>query len=344
MSGAVMQHIADRARAANIPLEVLFEVTHRCNLPCVHCYLPDHGDHGELSFDEILGVLDELAAAGTVFLTLTGGEVLARRDFCDIVDAGVERGFAVKVLTNGTLVTDEIADRWAQAGVLEVSISVYGGEAAVHDAVTEMPGSFDKTMAGIARLRERGLHVIMKTPMLAHNGKMAAGVHALAHAANIPCNFDLIITPKNNGDPGPLNLALARQTMVELMSTQPFADIFVADDGNGPGPEPCAAGRGYAAISPTGDVLPCIAMPVVVGNLRKQRFADVWKNDAFLARLRAVKFDDLTTCRSCDVKGSCSRCPGVALQRGQDIDGCDPSGKQVAKARVEARHRLKVIS
>src|SRR5581483_4846708 len=75
-----------------VPAEVMLEVTHRCNLPCTHCYLPDHEDHGELSFDEICGIFDQLREAGTLFLTLTGGEVLSRSDFLEIVDAAAERG------------------------------------------------------------------------------------------------------------------------------------------------------------------------------------------------------------------------------------------------------------
>jgi len=342
--GDVLTHIAERGRAAHIPLEVLFEITHRCNLPCTHCYLPDHENHGELSLDEIRGVLDQLAAAGTVFLTLTGGEVTSRSDFLQIVDEAVQRGFAIKVLTNATMVTDEVAAALSRANVLEVSVSVYGTDPAVHDAVTEMPGSYERTMAGIARLRAHGLHVIMKTPMLALNGEMAKGVYDLGQIQNMPCSFDMTITPKNNGDPGPMALALHQRQLVDMLTQPPWAELLNGSDGNGPGPEPCNAGRGYAAIGPTGDVMPCIMMPVVVGNLRQRRFADLWEDDPFLARLRKITAEDLTACTSCGVKGSCSRCPGIAMQRGQDVAGCDLSGKQVAKARVEARHRLHVLA
>ena len=343
MKGEVLQRISDRYQAARVPLEVLFEVTHRCNLPCTHCYLPNHADNGELSLDEICGVLDQLAEAGTVFLTLTGGEVLSRSDFLDILDAAHARGFALKVLSNATLISDAVADHFLRAGVLEVSVSVYGSSAEIHDQVTEMPGSFDKTMAGIQRLRARGIHVIMKTPLLTLNGALAKDLQQMAMMQNMPCNFDLAITPKNNGDPGPLALQLHQKAMVDMMTNPAFTDELVPGDGQGAGPEPCNAGRGYCAVGPTGDLMPCIMMPVVVGNLRKHRFRDLWDHDPFLARLRALEFADLHTCRTCDVKGSCSRCPGVAMQRGQDLDGCDLSAKQVAKARVTARAHLRVL-
>lgn len=342
--GALLDRLVARSQAATVPLEVLFEITHRCNLPCAHCYLPDHADHGELSFDEICGVLDQLVEAGTVFLTLTGGEVLSRRDALEIVDAAAARGFVVKVLTNATLITDEVAERFARAGVLEVSVSVYGTTPEVHDRVTEMPGSFERTMAGIERLRARGVRVALKAPLLAANGQVARDVRALTQLQNMPCTFDLSIAPKTNGDPGPIALMLNKAQMVRLMSEPGLSELLIPDDGTGPGPEPCNAGRSYCAIGPTGDVMPCIMMPEVVGNLRTQRFAEVWRGSSFLGRLRGLTAESLTSCRSCDVKGSCSRCPGVAMTRGQGIEGCDLSAREVARARVAARHRLRVVA
>jgi radical SAM protein with 4Fe4S-binding SPASM domain len=342
MQGAVLEGLSTRAAEQHVPLEVLIEITHRCNLPCKHCYLPDHGDHGELSLDEWKRVLDELAAAGTAFLTITGGEVCSRKDFLEIVDAAHERGFAIKVMTNATLITDEIAQHLADVGVLEVSVSVYGPTAEIHDAVTDMPGSFVKTLAGIERLRARGIWVVMKTPLLTDNGRAAHDMHRMAQLMSMPCNFDITITPKNDGAMGPLALQLQQPALVELMTKGPLAELL-APEPSGPGPAPCNAGRSYAGISPVGDVVPCLMMPVAVGNLRERSFDQIWyARDGLLDEVRAVTFESLTTCRSCDVKQACTRCAGQAMLRGQGVDGCDISAKTVAKARVAA-HRLKVI-
>lgn len=340
--GSVLEGLTERSRAGGVPLEVLFEITHRCNLPCTHCYLPSHTDQGELSLDEICDVLDQLAEAGTVFLTLTGGEVLSRTDALAILDAAVARGFVVKVLTNATMITDEVADHFQRAGVLEVSVSLYGATAEVHDRVTDMPGSFQRTMAGIERLRARGLHVIIKTPLLTLNGQPARDLYQLSRRQNIPCTFDLSITPKNNGNPSPLDLMLKQREMVSLMMEEGLGEELMSH-GQSPGPEPCGAGRSYCTIGPTGDVSPCIMMPVTVGNLRARRFADLWRSDPFLQRLRGLTVESLTTCSSCDLKHECTRCPGIAMQRGQSVEGCDATGKQVAKARAEARRRLRVL-
>lgn len=338
-----MGRLVAHSQAEKIPLEVLFEVTHRCNLPCTHCYLPDHADHGELSFEEVCGVLDQLAQAGTVFVTFTGGEVLARTDFLEILDATAARGFVPKVLSNATLITDEIADRFARAGVLEVSVSVYSADPEIHDRVTEMPGSHGRTMAGIARLRARGVHVVMKAPLLTLNGALARDLHDMATMQNLPCKYDVTALPKTNGDPGPLQLQLRHDALVDLMSSPAFRDSLLRGSGDDEGPTPCSAGRSYCAIGPTGDLVPCIRLPVVVGNLRERAFRDLWSGDPFLARLRALTPEDLHECTACEVKSACTRCPGNAYHRGRDIDGCDLSAKQVAKARVAARAGLRVV-
>jgi len=213
----------------------------------------------------------------------------------------------------------------------------------VHDAVTDMPGSFVRTLAGVERLRRAGLHVLLKTPLLVDNGRVAADVLKMTQMMNMPCNFDVVITPKNNGNMSPLELQLQHPRLVELMTRGPLADLLAPSgfEGN-PGPAPCNAGRSYCGISPTGDVVPCLMMPVKVGSIRERPFAEIWHGGPVLDEVRGVTFESLTTCRSCDVKSVCNRCAGLAMLRGQGVDGCDLSGKQVAKARMAA-HRLKVI-
>jgi radical SAM protein with 4Fe4S-binding SPASM domain len=247
----------------------------------------------------------------------------------------------VKVLTNATMITDEIAAHLARAGVLEASISIYGPNAEVHDAVTDLPGSFARTLAGVERLRAHGLHVVLKTPLLTYNGRVAEDVHRLAQRMGAPCNFDVTITPKNDGSLSPLELQLQQPALVKLMSEGPLAEVLNPPHvGNGPGP--CNAGRSYCGISPTGDVVPCLMMPVAIGNLRQRRFADIWSGGPILDEVRGVTFESLQACRDCDVKAACTRCTGQAMLRGQGVNGCDIQAKQVARARVAA-HRLRVI-
>src|ERR1700686_3652014 len=121
MSG-LMAEMNARAAQMGVPLSVQLDVTYRCNERCIHCYL-DHDDHGEMTLLEIKALLDQLAAAGVLFLTLSGGEVMMRPDFFDIVEYARSLQFCVKVKTNAFMVCEQHADRLRELGVNEVQIS-----------------------------------------------------------------------------------------------------------------------------------------------------------------------------------------------------------------------------
>src|ERR1700716_2569007 len=99
----LMQSVWDRAAAMGIPIAVQFDLTYRCNERCIHCYL-DHDDHGEMTTAEVKHVLDQLAAAGTLFLTLSGGELLVRKDFFELLAYARSLAFDVKIKTNAILI------------------------------------------------------------------------------------------------------------------------------------------------------------------------------------------------------------------------------------------------
>jgi MoaA/NifB/PqqE/SkfB family radical SAM enzyme len=141
--GSVMQAIWDRALSQGIPLSVHFDLTYRCNERCVHCYL-DHDDHGEMTTAEVRGVLDQLASAGTLFLIFSGGELLLRKDFFELLAYARQLGFDVKIKTNGILINERAAARIREQGVRQVQISIYSHLPDVHDAITKVPGSLEK--------------------------------------------------------------------------------------------------------------------------------------------------------------------------------------------------------
>jgi len=146
--------LAARAQREGRPVTVTFQITDRCNYECVHCY-QEHRDTGlakraELTTAEVIRVLDELADAGVLFLTIMGGEVFVRRDADEILQAAHERGFALKLLTTGHHVTDKRADFLATLRPLQVDMSLYSGNRHQHEAVTRQEGSWERTVAAAA--------------------------------------------------------------------------------------------------------------------------------------------------------------------------------------------------
>jgi len=160
--------VHERYLGKRAPVEVSIEVTRRCPLECLHCYnnLP-MGDRqareSELTLAEHIRLLDELVAAGCLWVLYTGGEIFGRKDFVDIYQAAKSRGFLVTLFTNGTLITPQIADMLAEWRPFAIEITLYGATRETYEALTQVPGSYDRCMRGIRLLLERKLPLKLKT-------------------------------------------------------------------------------------------------------------------------------------------------------------------------------------
>ena len=134
----------------------------------MHCYL-DHDDHGEMTTAEIKNLLDQLAEAGVFILTLSGGEILMRKDFFEILEYARELLFCVKLKTNAVLIREREADRIRELGVESIQISIYSHRPEVHDAITKMPGSLKRSVDAIRFLKSRDLKVIIANVLMTQN-------------------------------------------------------------------------------------------------------------------------------------------------------------------------------
>src|SRR5258708_35865504 len=164
----LMQEMSQRALDLGVPMSVHFDVTYRCNERCVHCEL-DHDDHGEMTTDEIRRVLKELADAGTFFLTFSGGEVLMRRDFFELLEYARHLMFNVRIKTNAVMIREPEARRMLGLGVDQVQVSIYSHRPEVHDAITKLPGSLRRSVQPIRFLTQRGLRVTAANLLLTAN-------------------------------------------------------------------------------------------------------------------------------------------------------------------------------
>lgn len=311
-----------KAMDLGIPLSVHFDITYRCNERCVHCYL-DHDDLGEMTTAEIEDVLDQLADAGVFFLALSGGEVLMRRDFFDIVEHARRRLFNVKIKTNGVMIREPEARRLRQLGVEQVQISVYSHRPQVHDGITKLPGSLRRTIEAIRFLKLQGLKVSMANVLMTANLFDNHGVMSLAKDLGVFYTLDPTITPKIDGNTAILALRAPAAELRRVFQNEElvgnvaeFCAPPAAPDEDVMDGYPCSAGHTSCYISPYGDVFPCVQFPLPSGNLRREKFVEIWRHSSALKEVRSIRARDLTTCSTCSHVGSCSRCPGLAYMEG----------------------------
>jgi radical SAM protein with 4Fe4S-binding SPASM domain len=319
---SLLAEMNQKALGLGIPISVHLDITYRCNERCVHCYL-DHDDHGEMTTAEIKDILDQLSDAGVFFLTLSGGEVLMRRDFFAIVEHARRLLFNVKVKTNGVMIREAEAKRIRELGVEQVQISVYSHRAEIHDAITKLPGSLKRTIEAIRFLKSQGLKVVIANVLMVSNLFDNAGVMALAKELGVSYTLDPTITPKMDGDRSILALRIPGSELKQVYTSEELVgdvEEFCAPPPP-PGEDvmdglPCSAGHTACYISPYGDVFPCVQFPLPSGNLRQQKFLDIWQNSPQLKDVRSIRARDLSTCSGCAHVGTCTRCPGLAYMEG----------------------------
>ena len=148
------------------PYAAHLEITPKCNFNCVHCYLQQHHHEHQLSYDEIISIIDVLYEKGIIFLTLTGGEIFTRKDFMDIYMYVKKKGFLVELFTNGALITDEIIKTLAKYPPLLVEISLYGGCEETYKKVTGIEGAFDRVVSSCKKLIDANIRLSLKSPII----------------------------------------------------------------------------------------------------------------------------------------------------------------------------------
>jgi radical SAM protein with 4Fe4S-binding SPASM domain len=331
--------LAGHARAvdrAAVPQLAVWEVTLRCDLACRHCSSrAGRARPDELTTDEALDLVEQLAALGVLEVTLIGGEVYLREDWLAIAGAIIDHGMECTIVSGGRAFTRERARAAKVAGVMSVSISIDGVEA-THDALRGAKGSYAAALASLGHLADAGVQVSANTQIGRHNRRELpdvferiadAGVHswqlqltvAAGRAADDPT---LLLEPYQMLEVMPAvarihALAAPRDVRIwpgnNLGYYGPFEALL---RGNLPGGRrgSCGAGRAIVGIESNGAIKACPSLPsadYVGGNVRDNALRDIWERAEPLRFTRGDRRPELWGhCAGCyyaeDCQGGCS--------------------------------------
>lgn len=298
-----------------VPISGSIELLHPCNLKCVHCYCPP-GEGNELSLEEIRRIMDEAAAEGLMWLLITGGEPLFRPDFLDIYAHVKSLGIFVNLFTNGTMITEDVADYFEKYPPFSIEISLYGATAETYERVTGIKGSYKRCIRGIERIAKRGLPLKLKTPVMTINKHELDDIWAIADRYGLPFRYDPIITAKMNGDKSPLAYRISAADVLDIDLTHPETaraweercstpDILLpADD-----IFTCGAGMTSFHVDPYGGLHGCLMTRKIGFSLREMSFREAFRN--ILPALQGGRDTD-SKCNGCSTHDTCGRCPGFA--------------------------------
>ncbi len=371
--GSVGSSVDSSATSFARPYVISWNLTYRCNLACEHCYLDAGGtplvdtgnfaDRSELGTEACFKVIDEIATFAPECLTiLTGGEPLLRRDILEIVQRAAERGLWVVVGTNGVRITENVAQRLAEAGARGLSLSLDALDPDCHDRFRNVRGAWRNTVEGASILNRTGLPFIVQTTAGSHNLVELDAIADFAHdrlAAKVWNLYFLVPTGRgqfvSDMTPAQYDDVLAalyriqrkyNRRMLVNAKCAPHYIKTVLEHTQNPAAETdqpsmasitdqpsirtyaggaggCPAGTHYMGIRPNGDLTPCPYLPVFAGNLRSSRLTDLWATSPLFVDIRR-RASLGGRCGACELNTHCGGCRARAYGMTGDVMAEDP--------------------
>ncbi len=323
--GEYLRLLSQKAEEQSIPLLSSIELTERCNLQCVHCYLGDQQAiqrkrDRELSTEQWKGILDQIAAIGCLRLTLTGGDPLLRVDFAEIYSHARKLGLMVTVLTNGTLIEDSLIELFAELPPYKVEVTLYGARATTYEAITGVPGSFERCLAGIERLRACNVALSLKTVLLRANQHEFLQIGELGRRlGNRQFRHDLEIQAGLRGDRLPLSARLDPDRAVEVEFSSPevieawrrFYRVRQGVEVHSRRLYQCGAATRSFHIDPYGQLNPCVSVRHVGCDLLQEELGDGLEIIRGILAEKPAPPD--YPCNDCPERSVCNACPAFSF-------------------------------
>jgi len=332
--------------AHRVPASGSINLTNRCNLNCIHCYLGNRDSHlrspeKELTTDQWFTVIDQITEAGCLYLLLSGGEVLLRPDFAAIYRKAATSGLLVTVFTNGTLLNEETYALFIDLPPQSIEISLYGAKPETYEAVTGVKGSFQKCLAGIQGLHDHQVRFNLKAMILVQNHREIDKIEQIAQGFGVEFRMDPAVSACLDGNQQPMRCRVDPAAAVQAEISTPEKasrwQQYYNQRKKSPATEylyNCGAGLTNFHIEPDGTLSPCMMLNRPSFDLTKGSFKDGWTNE--LIKLRKIKAGNNYLCNTCDINILCSGCPATFELESGSSETCSQYMCDIAKCRQEA--------
>ena len=311
--------LEDFCKRHDIPEELHIDLTDACTERCVHCYVPQE-QRDFLPYDMAEKALREFRAMNGLSVHLTGGECMMHHDFVRICRLCKELNLNMIVFSNLTLCDEKMVAAMREVDPQFINVSLYAMIPEVHDAITRIPGSWQRTMDALLRCEKAGVHCRIATPLLKENKGEFAALKAFAdeHRTHLVPSYDIIA--KSNHDCSNLCHACSVEEIQEVLERN--SDIF-GKVWNREMPSPdrkvCDIGAARLYLNAKGNYYPCDSMhEYVLGNVRTHTVGEIWRGEK-LEYLRSLKNRDFGACASCEHRPFCKVCPAFNFNATGDL-------------------------
>ncbi|MFQ5883962.1 MAG: radical SAM protein [Thermoplasmata archaeon] len=301
-----------------------WNVTNKCNLFCEHCYREaGRESENELSTQEGLSLLDEIAKAGFKLMVFSGGEPFMREDILELTRHAASIGLRPVYGSNGTLLTLDMAKSIKKAGGASVAISLHMMDSERMDEFCGLPNTFEKSIQAMKNCAEAGLAFQVNTTVFDRNIEEIEQICELAKKIGAKSHHVLFLVPTGraeNIEDETLREVRYERLIRKLLKKRKEMDFEIK-----PTCAPqfmriaeqlhmdmnkysrgCLAGISYCSIIPNGDVWPCPYLPLRVGNVRETPFSEMWMKNPIFRRLRTMEYSG--QCGRCEFAQTCGGC------------------------------------
>ncbi len=303
-----------------------FELSSRCNERCIHCYIPNEKKNKgfDMPTAKVKSILDEFAAMGGIHVTLSGGEAFLHKDLIEIARYCREKDLKISILSNLIALKDEQIAALKEINVSLIQVSLYSMEPEIHDFITTVPGSFERTKSAIEKLVAADIPIQISCPIMKANRHGYVKVLDYARSLKIKAQTDYIMMARSDLDTDNLANRLSLEETEELLrdiilhDTQyrdstlqqlPVTDEIKFDLERFKKQPVCGVGYDNCCITANGDVYPCAGwQDYVLGNVYKQSLQEIWENSERVKQLREVTQASFPQCLECDARDYCARC------------------------------------
>lgn len=307
-------------------IDVMFELTYDCSEKCVHCYNPGAArNHTEknnrhqfcsLSLEDYKRIIDECYEEGMIKMCLTGGDPFSNPFVWDIIKYLYEKDIAIEVFTNGQNLYGK-EKLLASFFPCDVGVSVYSTDSSVHDSITQIHGSWNKTITVLSRLSDLGVPLEVKCCVMRPNVKSYYHVVDIAHKYNAFYQLQSSVFDSMDGDHCVSNNLLLTPEEMKVVLLDEHNPLYVGSKAQNYGKEDhslndvgCHAGVNTFCITPNGNVVLCSCFDASLGNAKEKSISEILDNPV-LKKWLNLKLKSYVECGRYDYCSFCQICPGL---------------------------------
>ncbi len=345
VEGQIINELIDRDQLYSATIEM----TYSCNEKCIHCYAhyPNSIENSKLTAKTYTSFIDQLYESGVMHIAFTGGDPFMNPLFPEIFKYSRNRGFVCDIFTNGIcLAQDEdllndIADMKPRA----FFISLYGSTAEVHDSITQIPGSFDKTIKTIKSLKSKGIGIVLNIMILKNNYSDYQNIIEFANNLDVEYRTSMSLIYRNDRNASPMEYFIGdknkAKSVIKSLNKMYSIDKPITYTNNSSSNYICGAGVSSICLSPDGTVYPCVSLKIPLGNVLTDRFEDIWTGNARKDLLSKMTWENTKKCTSCQYQNTCPHCAAMSQAENNDYLECNTCDRFIAECIYEIQSEQK---